>query len=189
MAETLTERPEREMVRRALVPALVALALATALAGVLGGPGAAASAAIGIVIVYLNFAANGLSLAWASTISVVAVQAVALRRLRGPPRGDRRRDVRPEHPRLVLAGRVRAHGGTRHDAAPRATRRGSRSAGSAAPCRSPPIRRRLVRAPPWPLGRLAKRCSPSHTPSPTSAGRRMASRLPAPRSSTTRSSA
>ncbi|MGZ5295112.1 MAG: hypothetical protein ACXWH5_14165 [Actinomycetota bacterium] len=78
MAETLTERPEREMVRRALVPALLALALVTALAGVIAGPGAAASAAIGIVIVYLNFAANGLSLAWASTISVVAVQAVAL---------------------------------------------------------------------------------------------------------------
>jgi len=78
MAETLTERPEREMVRRALVPALLALALVTVLAGVIAGPGAAASAAIGIVIVYLNFAANGLSLAWASTISVVAVQAVAL---------------------------------------------------------------------------------------------------------------
>jgi len=77
MAETLTERPEREMVRRALVPALFALALATAVAWALAGPGAAASAAIGIVIVYLNFAANGLSLAWASTISIVAVQAVA----------------------------------------------------------------------------------------------------------------
>ena len=119
MAETLTERPEREMVRRALVPALVALALVTALGWVIAGPGAAASAAIGIVIVYLNFAANGLSLAWASTISVVAVQAVALGGFARPPRGDRRRDVRPEHPRLVLAGRVRAHGGTRHDAAPR----------------------------------------------------------------------
>jgi ATP synthase I chain len=78
MDETLTERPEREMVRRALVPAVLALAVASALGWVLGGPGAAASAGIGIVLVYLNFAANGLSLAWASTISVVAVQAVAL---------------------------------------------------------------------------------------------------------------
>jgi len=78
MDETLTERPEREMVRRALLPAVLALALATALGWVLGGPGAAASAGIGIALVYLNFAANGLSLAWASTISVVAVQAVAL---------------------------------------------------------------------------------------------------------------
>jgi hypothetical protein len=66
------------MVRRALLPAVLALALATALGWVLGGPGAAASAGIGIALVYLNFAANGLSLAWASTISVVAVQAVAL---------------------------------------------------------------------------------------------------------------
>lgn len=65
------------MVRRALMPALLALALATVLGWVLGGPGAAASAGIGIALVYLNFAANGLSLAWASTISVVAVQAVA----------------------------------------------------------------------------------------------------------------
>jgi ATP synthase I chain len=78
MAETLTERPEREMVRRALVPALLALALVTAIGWALGGPAAAASAGIGVVLVYVNFAANGLSLAWASTISIVAVQAVAL---------------------------------------------------------------------------------------------------------------
>ncbi|MEO8475748.1 MAG: hypothetical protein ABI572_01710 [Actinomycetota bacterium] len=59
------------------MPALLALALAGAVGWLFAGPGAAASAAIGIAVVYLNFAANGLSLAWASTISVVAVQGVA----------------------------------------------------------------------------------------------------------------
>jgi hypothetical protein len=78
MAETLTERPEREMVRRALVPALLALVLGTGLGWILAGPGAAASAAIGVVLVYLNFAVHGWSLAWASMYSVTAVQAVAL---------------------------------------------------------------------------------------------------------------
>lgn len=65
------------MVRRALMPAVAAFAIATALGALLGGPGAAVSAGIGIVIVYVNFAAHGLSLAWASTVSVVAVQVVA----------------------------------------------------------------------------------------------------------------
>lgn len=65
------------MVRRALVPAVAAFVLASAVGWLLAGAGAAASAGIGIAVVYLNFAANGLSLAWASTISVVAVQAVA----------------------------------------------------------------------------------------------------------------
>lgn len=78
MGETLTERPEREMVRRALVPAVLALALVSTIGWAFGGPAVAASAAIGIALVYVNFAANGLSLAWASTISIVAVQAVAL---------------------------------------------------------------------------------------------------------------
>lgn len=65
------------MVRRALVPAVAALVLATALGALFGGPDAAVSAGIGIVLVYVNFAAHGLSLAWASTVSVVAVQVVA----------------------------------------------------------------------------------------------------------------
>src|SRR5512139_3489460 len=78
MGETLTERPEREMVRRALAPAVLALALVSTIGWAFGGPAVAASAAIGIALVYVNFAANGLSLAWASTISIVAVQAVAL---------------------------------------------------------------------------------------------------------------
>jgi hypothetical protein len=66
------------MVRRAVVPSVLALAVATALGWILGGPDAAASAALAIVIVAVNFAAHGWSLAWASTISVTAVNVVAL---------------------------------------------------------------------------------------------------------------
>jgi hypothetical protein len=79
MAGTLnpSERPEREMVRRAAGPAAAAFVVAAAAGALLGGAGPGVSAAIGIVVVALNFAANGLSLAWASTISVTAVQVVA----------------------------------------------------------------------------------------------------------------
>lgn len=66
------------MVRRALVPSLFAIPAAFLVALLLGGPGAGASAAIGIAVVFLNFAAHGLSLAWASTISIPVVYAVAL---------------------------------------------------------------------------------------------------------------
>lgn len=66
------------MVRRASVPALVALPLAGALGALLGGGGAAASAAVGVAVVYGNFAVHGLSLAWASRISIAMVQATAL---------------------------------------------------------------------------------------------------------------
>lgn len=66
------------MVRRASLPCLGALLLA-ALAGlILGGWGAAVSAALAIVIVYANFAVHGMSLAWASTISISSVHAVSL---------------------------------------------------------------------------------------------------------------
>ena len=66
------------MVRRAIVPAAVALGVAVAAGALAGGSGAAASAGIGIGIVFGNFAAHGLSLAWASTVSVGTVMAVAL---------------------------------------------------------------------------------------------------------------
>lgn len=66
------------MVRRAIVPGLVALVAAAALGGIIGGRGAGISAGIGIAIVIANFTAAGVSLAWASTISVGAVMAVAL---------------------------------------------------------------------------------------------------------------
>jgi hypothetical protein len=77
MAE-ITDRPEREMVRRALVPFLVALPVAFLAGWALGDLGAGLSAAIGVLVVYANFAAHGVSLAWASTISVTTVQATAL---------------------------------------------------------------------------------------------------------------
>ena len=73
-----TERPEHAMIRRAVLPGVAALLVATVLGWLFGGPGAAASAAIGIAIVWLNFAAHGLSLAWASTISPAAVMGTAL---------------------------------------------------------------------------------------------------------------
>jgi len=66
------------MVRRALMPGAIAVPAAAAIGWLLGGPGAGASAAIGILLVLANFAAHGLSLAWASTVSVAAVHAVAL---------------------------------------------------------------------------------------------------------------
>lgn len=76
--EEMTERPEVRMVRRALGPATVAFVVAVLAGWAFGGPGAGVSAGIGIAIVLANFAAHGYSLAWASTISVVAVQAFAL---------------------------------------------------------------------------------------------------------------
>ena len=66
------------MVKRAIVPAILGSALAAAVGAVLGGADAAGSAAIGVAIVALNFAAHGASLAWASTISIPVVFAVAL---------------------------------------------------------------------------------------------------------------
>jgi hypothetical protein len=66
------------MVRRALAPSAVAFFVATGLAWALGGPGAAVSAAIGVVVVLVNFAAHGWSLAKASTVSITAVHVVAL---------------------------------------------------------------------------------------------------------------
>lgn len=66
------------MVRRALGPALLAFGVAVAIGWAVAGAAAAWSAGIGIAIVAVNFAAHGLSLAWASTISVGAVMAVAL---------------------------------------------------------------------------------------------------------------
>ena len=66
------------MVRRALVPSLLAVPFAFLVGLVLGGPDAGASAAIGIVVVFVNFAAHGWSLAWAATVSIPTVHAVAL---------------------------------------------------------------------------------------------------------------
>lgn len=74
----MTPRPEREMVRRALVPGLGAIPLAFGLGYAFGGPGPAWSAAIGVLVVLANFVAHGLSLAWASKVSIGTVHAVSL---------------------------------------------------------------------------------------------------------------
>ena len=74
----MTPRPERQMVRRALVPGLLAAPIAFALGYAFGGIGAAWSAAIGILVVLANFVAHGLSLSWASQISIGTVHAVSL---------------------------------------------------------------------------------------------------------------
>jgi hypothetical protein len=72
------EQPEREMVRRAVRPAILAFPSAVVVAWLAGGPGAGVSAGIGVALVFGNFAAHGLSLAWASKVSIPAVHAVAL---------------------------------------------------------------------------------------------------------------
>lgn len=66
------------MIRRAVVPGAFAIPVAYGLGVALSGSAAGLSAAIGVVVVLANFAANGWSLAWASRISIPLVQAVAL---------------------------------------------------------------------------------------------------------------
>jgi hypothetical protein len=70
--------PERELVRRALPFAVPALVVAFAAGALLGGLNAAWSAAIGVAVVTANFAAYGLSLAWAAAISPMALMVVGL---------------------------------------------------------------------------------------------------------------
>jgi hypothetical protein len=71
-------RPEHVMVGRALAGGAVAAPLAFALGGVLAGREGGLSALIAVVVVVSNFAAHGLSLAWAAGVSIPVVQAVAL---------------------------------------------------------------------------------------------------------------
>lgn len=71
-------RPERLVIRRAL-PFFPALLIVSFFAGLMAaGTGAGASAVIGVLIVLANFVASGLSLAWSSQISPVAIYAVVL---------------------------------------------------------------------------------------------------------------
>jgi hypothetical protein len=70
--------PERELVRRVLPFAVPALVIAFAIGGLLGGRDVAWSAALGILVVAVNFAANGLSLAWAARISPNVLFGVAM---------------------------------------------------------------------------------------------------------------
>jgi hypothetical protein len=71
-------RPEREMVHRALVPGAIGVPVAFGLGLVFGDAGAGWSAALGVGIALANFVAHGLSLSWASTVSISVVHAVAL---------------------------------------------------------------------------------------------------------------
>jgi hypothetical protein len=70
--------PERELVRRALPFAVPAFAVAFAIGGLMGGRDVAWSAALGILVVAANFAASGLSLAWAARISPNVLFGVAM---------------------------------------------------------------------------------------------------------------
>jgi hypothetical protein len=74
----IAERPELGLVRGALLPSVLSVPGAFVGGWAFGGPGIGFSAAIGVAIVGLNFCANGVSLAWASTNSLSAVRIVAL---------------------------------------------------------------------------------------------------------------
>jgi hypothetical protein len=66
------------MIRRVSPFAAPAFALALILGAVLGGWGSGWSAAVGIVVVFANFVASGLSLSSAARISPIALYAVGL---------------------------------------------------------------------------------------------------------------
>ncbi len=70
--------PERELIRRVTPFAVLAAVAAYAIGALFGGPSSGWSAVIAIAIVYLNFVANALSIAWAATISPTLVSVVAL---------------------------------------------------------------------------------------------------------------
>jgi hypothetical protein len=71
-------RPERVMVRRGVVVGALAAPLAFGAGYLADGRGGGVSALIALAVVVANFAAHGLSLAWAAGVSIAAVQAVAL---------------------------------------------------------------------------------------------------------------
>ncbi len=70
--------PERELIRRVSPFAVPAAVVAYVVGALLGGASVGWSAAIAIAIVYLNFVANALSIAWAASISTTLVSIVAL---------------------------------------------------------------------------------------------------------------
>jgi hypothetical protein len=70
--------PEREAIRRVLPLAPLALIVAVVVASVIGGTDAASSAGIAVVIVFLNFLAAALSVAWAARISPMTLFGVAM---------------------------------------------------------------------------------------------------------------
>jgi hypothetical protein len=70
--------PERALIRRVSLFAVPAAVIAYAVGALLGGVSAGTSATIAIVIVYINFISNALSIAWAASISTTLVSIVAL---------------------------------------------------------------------------------------------------------------
>jgi hypothetical protein len=70
--------PESEMIRRVLPFGLPAALLALVAGAGLSGRDAGLSAAIGVLVVVMNFVVHGLSLARAARISLTALSAVAL---------------------------------------------------------------------------------------------------------------
>jgi hypothetical protein len=70
--------PERALIRRVSFFAVPAAVLAYAAGALFGGAFAGWSAMIAIVIVYLNFLANALSIAWAASTSPTLVSIVVL---------------------------------------------------------------------------------------------------------------
>ena len=70
--------PERALIRRVSPFAIPAAVVAFAVGALFGGASVGWSAAIAIAIVYLNFVANALSIAWAASISTTLVSIVAL---------------------------------------------------------------------------------------------------------------
>ena len=71
-------RPEHLMVRRALKGGAVALLPAAGAGYLADAADGAISAVLGVLIIVMNFAVHGLSLAWAAGTSIAAVQGVAL---------------------------------------------------------------------------------------------------------------
>lgn len=70
--------PERQMIRRVLPFGLPAALLAFVAGAGLSGRDAGLSAAIGVLVVVMNFVVHGRSLAWAGRISLTILYAVAL---------------------------------------------------------------------------------------------------------------
>jgi hypothetical protein len=69
--------PERELIRRITPFALPVAALAFLIGALVAGTDAGWSAAIAVALVYLNFLANALSLAWAGAQAPALVSLVA----------------------------------------------------------------------------------------------------------------
>jgi ATP synthase protein I len=70
--------PERALIRRVTPFAVPAALLAYVVGALFGGADAGWSAVIAVVLVYLNFLANALSISWAASISPTLVSIVAL---------------------------------------------------------------------------------------------------------------